>query len=129
MSTNIAPAGSGLYRILLIDADTALLGLITEWLTVDEFSVIAGESDPEPPAGKFDVVIVDIPFPRNRSQNALTHIRDTYGNIPIIVVSSHFFAGIESAGDIARTLGVSRVLAKPLTREALTAAVHTTLGR
>jgi DNA-binding response OmpR family regulator len=115
------------YRIGLIDADAALLDLISEWLAGRGYTVGTWQSDAEPPPGRFDVVIVDMPFPRNRGVAVLARIRETHRETPIVALSSHFFPGIESAGAVARSLGVARVLPKPVAREALTAVVHALL--
>jgi two-component system response regulator CiaR len=111
-------------RVLIIDADSALFELITEWLAAQRCGVVAGQSHATHPAEKFDAVIVDMPFPRQRGAEVLARVREAHRGTPIIVLSAHFFAGIESAGAVARTLGVARVLPKPVTREALSAAVH-----
>ena len=45
----------------------------------------------------------------------------------MIALSSNFFPGVESTGAVARELGVAAVLPKPVTREALVAAVRRVL--
>lgn len=112
------------YRVLLVDADAALVELIREWLAEENCGIVESPSDAEPLPGPFEVIIVDMPFPRNRGPDVLARVRDSYQDAPILVLSSHFFAGIESAGSIARALGVARVLPKPVTREAMAAAVR-----
>lgn len=121
----IAPVTtSAAGRVLVTDADSAVYGLISEWLVALGYCVVQGASAFEPPPGKFDLVIADIPFPRQRGSEVLSRIREAHRDTPIIALSSQFFAGAEGAGAIARALGVARALAKPLTREALCAAVQ-----
>jgi CheY-like chemotaxis protein len=116
------------YRILLLDTDAALLDLISEWLADQGCAVGEGQSGATLPTGTFDVVIVDMPFPRGRGTDVLARIRDAHRGTPIVVLSPHFFAGIDSAGAVARALGVARVLPMPVTREALTLAVNDVLN-
>ena len=106
-------------RILLVDGDAALRGLIGEWLSDGEFSVV----DERP-----DLVLVDLPCPREDCARALRRISNAHPLAPVVALSSSFFPGIEANGALARSLGVAGVLPKPLTREALVAAVRRALG-
>ena len=109
-------------RVLVVDADPALLGLLEEWLAergcrvFDEDSVEAGAND-------FDLAIVDVPFPRQRVLSQLKGVADRHPGVPILALSSTFFAGVAGAGLVARTLGVAGALPKPLARDALVEAV------
>lgn len=109
-------------RVLVIDADSALFGLIEEWLVALGYSVIAVSADNEFMAGAVDLVIIDIPFPR-RGRDQLQRIATDYPQTPILALSSTFFTGVENSSAVARALGVAGVLPKPVRHGALIAAV------
>lgn len=109
-------------RVLVVDADPALLGLLEEWLSGQGLSVVADGTD-EAAADGFDLAVVDVPFPRHGGLCRLRRVAESYPGVPILALSSNFFAGIASTGMAARTLGVAGALPKPLSREALLAAV------
>jgi CheY-like chemotaxis protein len=102
-------------RVLLVDADPALAQLLEEWLSREGCVVVQERPD---------LVVVDLPFPRERGAEVIERLARAHRGTPIIALSSNFFAGIESSGAVARSLGVACVLAKPLTREALLDALR-----
>jgi CheY-like chemotaxis protein len=106
-------------RVLLVDADDALRGLIEEWLADEDWSLV----DHHP-----DVVLVDLPSPREHGTGVLTRISNKHPHAPVVALSSSFFDGIDSNGAIARQLGVASVLPKPLTRDALVSALRHALA-
>jgi DNA-binding NarL/FixJ family response regulator len=108
-------------RVRIIDADPALAGLLEQWL--GELPCrIASE-------GAADLVIVDIPFPRQGKAEVLRRLAREHPTAPILALSSSFFAGIETNGAVARWLGVAAALPKPVTQAALTDAVRRLLYR
>ena len=110
--------------ILVVDADSALVGLLQEWLADYGYDVAQDCAGGESERAHFDLVVVDVPFPRqgglSRSGESRTSIRVRRS----LALSSTFFAGIERSGAIARTLGVASVLPKPFTRDALITTVR-----
>jgi len=106
-------------RILLVDADAALRGLVEEWLSEEDWSLV--EDNP-------DVVLVDLPAPREHRAGCVKRISNAHPQAPVVALSSSFFDGIEANGAIARQLGVASVLPKPLTRDALLAALRHALA-
>jgi CheY-like chemotaxis protein len=107
-------------RILVLDADRALHDLLAEWLADLGCRIV----DDEP-----HVILVDLHLPRQAGAGAARELRARYPGTPLIALSSGFFAGVEANGAVARTLGVEAVLPKPLTREALVAALRKVLPR
>ena len=107
-------------RVLVVDADPTLYGLIEEWLGAEGFDVACGQ-----PAGgaPFDLVIVDIAFPRQAAPD-LQRVAAEHPGIPLLALSSTFFSNIPADGVVARALGVTGVLHKPLARDALVAAAR-----
>ena len=121
--------GAGMQpRILVVDTDRALLGLLEEWL--DGCAVESGRDRATGPnGGRFDLLIVDVPNPKRGGVELLHALAAHHPDTPIIVLSSTFFPGVESTGGVARTLGVACVLPKPVGRESLLSAVHGLLHR
>jgi len=108
-------------RILVVDADPALLGLIEAWLSEQGCRVVEeGESVQD----GFHLAVVDVPFPRKGGTDVIKRIAKQHPGMPVLALSSSFFARVESDGAVARALGVAGVLAKPVSRDALLAAVH-----
>jgi CheY-like chemotaxis protein len=109
--------------ILIVDSDSALFGLIEEWLVACGFKVLRKTNGGAPVAEQVGLVILDLPFPRDEISSAIRNITTQYPGIPIVALSSTFFPGVASHGTVAQSLGVSAVIAKPLKRDAFIAAV------
>jgi len=107
-------------RILVVDADPALYGLLEEWLAEEGVRLV--DHDP-------DLVVVDLPRPKQEGANLIGELVARYPGRPLVALSSNFFAGVEANGAVARALGVKAVLPKPLTREALIGALRKLLPR
>ena len=112
-------------RVLVIDVDSALYGLIEEWLAAAGCTVTREQDARD--AGPPDLVIVDVPFPRQGGLEAVRRAAREHPGAPVLALSSTFLAGIEITGAVARALGVAGALPKPLTREKLLAAVSNAL--
>jgi DNA-binding response OmpR family regulator len=113
-------------RVLVADTDCALFGLLEEWFAASGWQ-LAGVCGPdEASADGYDLIVVDVPFPR-RGAAVLKALATEHPGTPIIALSSNFFPGVESNGAVARELGVAAVLPKPVTRDALMAVAQRTL--
>ncbi len=115
-------------RVRVVDADPALVAMIDEWLGEAGFVVI-GEAGVAAAAGDCDLVVVDVPYPRNGGREQMQRVALSNPGRPILALSSNFFSGIDCHGPIAREIGANCVLAKPFVREALIRAVSGLLGR
>jgi DNA-binding response OmpR family regulator len=119
-------------RILAVDTDHALLGLLEEWVGVCN-CVVETDQDRRTKPGqenaRYALLIVDVPHPRRGGIELLQRLAAEHPGTPIIALSSTFFSGIESNGGVARTLGVACVLPKPVARESLVTAVRSLLRR
>ena len=102
-------------RILVVDADPALCGLLEEWLAEEGCRVV--DHDP-------DLVVVDLPRPKQAGAALVAQLAARHPGKPLVALSSNFFAGVEANGAVARALGVEAVLPTPLTREALIGALR-----
>ena len=111
----------------VIDADDAWRVLLEQWLQDLGCKVVPPSSDGNAPAPSVDLVIVDLPFPRQGGVDSVKRITSRHPATPILALSSNFFSRIECCGPLARDLGVDCVLPKPATREAIAAAVRRVL--
>jgi DNA-binding response OmpR family regulator len=111
-------------RILIVDADPALLGLLEEWLEGQGCRVVADEAGEDLARNDYDLVVVDVPFARHLGLCQLKRVAERHPGVPILALSSSFFAGIARSGVVARALGVAGALPKPVACEALLAAVR-----
>jgi CheY-like chemotaxis protein len=117
----------GPFRVCVIDADDAWRVLLEQWLQGLGCDVVAPPPDANAPAPRVDLVIVDLPFPRQGGVDLVKRITSRHPATPILALSSNFFSRIECCGPLARDLGVDCVLPKPATREAIAAAVRRVL--
>jgi CheY-like chemotaxis protein len=111
-------------RVLVVDADPSLRELLEEWLAAHGCRIARA-----PAQGAVDLIVADVPFPRESGLDAVRRVSGEHPRAPLVLLSSNFFPGIEPGGALARSLGAAAVLAKPVTREALLAAVGMALER
>lgn len=114
-------------RVLIVAADRALFGLLQEWLADCGFAAV--EEREAANADRFDLAIVDVPFPRRGGAQLVSRITHGYPGVPILALSSCFFSDIECQGEVARTVGVKVALPKPVARDRLMCAVNTLLTK
>jgi CheY-like chemotaxis protein len=112
-----------MYSIVVYEADDLMRGLLQEWLTGAGYRVSALAPCGRPPQVAADLVIVSIGMPKHTGLRSADEIRAAHPGTPIIAISAQFRADLSTAGTTARTLGVAQVIAKPLSRDALLAAV------
>jgi DNA-binding response OmpR family regulator len=122
-----APPAKTLPVVLIVDSDGALFGLIEEWLIAGGFKILRKTDDSRPIEEQVGLVILDLPFRREEMLEAVQNVAVQYPHVPVIALSSTFFPGVASHGTVARSLGVSAVIAKPLQQQAFIAAVMTVI--
>jgi len=103
--------------------------LLREWLNE------AGYRDVCPSAarggqrgGTADLVIVSICMPKEVGVKLVQEIQTAHPGKPLIAISGQFRAGLSAAGATAQSLGVQRVIAKPLSQAELLEAVRAMVG-
>jgi CheY-like chemotaxis protein len=109
-------------RVLVLDSDALTQSMLAEWLDADGWQVMEPDAVPAPAA--LNLLVVDLPFPRAGSMDALQQLRAEYPGVPLIVISSTVFANVGCSGPCAQSLGVSGLLPKPVSREALVGAAR-----
>jgi len=103
-----------------------MLGLLVEWLRQAGHEVAAAaQADRDTTV---DLVIISLHSPKRQGSGVIRAMRSIHPRTPFIAMSSQFRAGLSPVGAAARELGVERVLAKPLTRDELLAAVAAVIG-
>jgi hypothetical protein len=73
------------------------------------------------------LVIVSIYMPK-QSGAQVREIQAAHPGTPLIAISAQFRSGLSAVGATAHTLGVERVIAKPLSRGDLLEAVRGMIG-
>ena len=115
--------------IVIYEEDYLTLALLQQWLGEAGYRAHVGMpcvTDPHRPA---DLVIADVYMPKQGGARSIRNIREAYPNTPVIAISGQFRSGLSAAGATARTLGVEKVIAKPLLRSELVNAVRYILSR
>ena len=112
--------------IALHEPDQLMRALLGEWLRGAGYRV-RDSVPPSDEAAGVDLVIVSITMPRHESDALIDLVQRVHPRIPIIALSSRARSGMSSDGAAARALGVERLVAKPLTRNELLAAVRAVL--
>lgn len=121
--------------------------LISEWLTGEGHAVRSlPRHDAATPASSttastafsdadvdatVDLVILDLPHPRSRSADTARAVQAVHAACPrssVIGMSTQFARSLGRDSEVTRALGVSRLLAKPCTREELLGAVAAALA-
>lgn len=121
-----APPGRS-ATVLLVDVDPALTELLAEWLAPRGIGV-QQECDAVPGA-RYDLLIVDIPFPRQDGAQRLGRVVQEHPDIPIIAISAAFFPGVVCRGAMCCTLGIAGALPKPVPRAEFLSIVQRLLQR
>jgi DNA-binding response OmpR family regulator len=112
---------------VIYEEDDLMRALLKEWLSQAGYRVL--EAGPGGAKGEDvgDLVIVSVYMPKLAGLQ-LRAIRAAHPGTPLIAISGQFRSGLPAAGMAARTLGVQRVLAKPLDRCDLLESVRTIIG-
>jgi DNA-binding response OmpR family regulator len=114
-------------RIVVIEEDQLMRGLLVEWLSAEGYSVCAGARCDDAP-DEADLVIVDVYMPRHDCTSRLRVIKNAHPRTPVIAISGHFTPGLSGPGAAADAVGAEQVIAKPFSRRDLLAAVHSLIG-
>jgi CheY-like chemotaxis protein len=121
------PVSGQTFRVCVIDADNDWRLLLEQWLQGLGCEVVVDADADAAALPPVDLVIVDLPFPRQGGVDSVKRISSRHPGTPIVALSTNFFSRIECCGPVARALGVDCVLPKPATREAIAAAVRRVL--
>ena len=106
--------------MLVIERDRLHCELIGEWL--GECGVVAVCPQGAEVPADIDAILVDVAC-QQQAHAILTSWRRSYPRAPVVLASGRFSPGVTANDAMAMRLGVTRILAKPFTREDLWAAL------
>ena len=109
--------------IAVYESDDLMYGLLCEWLRGTGHIVQNSARTPDREMPGADLVIVSVSGSKREIEPLIRGVRGVHPGAPIVALSSQARLGLSSNGVLARELGVARVMAKPLTRQELVAAV------
>ena len=112
--------------VVVIEEDVAMRTLIREWLEGARYAV--GRVGGSPAPDGVELVIVDIPNLRFHGANTVRNAREKYPHAAIIGMSTQLGRSLPGNSVEASALRVVRLIAKPLTRDELLAAVVDSIG-
>jgi DNA-binding response OmpR family regulator len=122
-------------KIVIYEENDLMRALLEEWLSEVGYGVhTAGSHDLQtaaPPGDGHpaDLVIVSLYMPKQGGVQLVREIQAVHPGAPLIAISGQFLPGLSARGAIAQALGVQQVIAKPLTRSDLLAAVRAIIGK
>jgi DNA-binding response OmpR family regulator len=115
--------------IVVYEEDQPTRNLLREWLGEAGYRVWSGalcEARCARPAA--DLVIASLYMPKQSGSRWVRDIQAAHPGTPLIAISGQFRPGLRAAGATAQSLGVQQVMAKPLVRVDLLAAVRDIIG-
>ncbi|WP_144159465.1 response regulator [Paraburkholderia sp. BCC1885] len=117
--------------ILVLDEDPAMRELVAMWLADAGYDVYHPKvlrslriDDPE----TVGCIVADLNSPRIVAPGMLGQLSARYPSAFIIAVSGYFQQGPGTGAEMAKQLGVAKVLAKPFSCDQLVSAVHELFG-
>jgi two-component system, OmpR family, response regulator len=116
-------------RVLLIDDDTELISLLSDYLEQDGFTVHA-ESDgargaAEALTGNYEIIVLDVMMPRFNGLDALKRIRQE-STVPVLMLTAR---GDDTDRITGLELGADDYVPKPCTPRELVARIRAILRR
>jgi DNA-binding NtrC family response regulator len=118
-------------QILVIDDEQTIRTLLKKMLEREGFDVITASDGKEGMSLFFktpvDLVITDLIMPEKEGIEIIGEIRKGYPKIPVIAISGGGRNAPDSYLNMARILGASAILQKPVDKETLVTAVKNAL--
>jgi DNA-binding response OmpR family regulator len=114
--------------VAIYEEDHLTRSLLQEWLQEAGYRPRTEASYGSRGDVRADVIVLSIRNPKQRGGECVSAIRAAHPGKPIIAISGQFRLGVPAEGDVAKALGVQRVMAKPLLREDLLRAVRALIG-
>jgi DNA-binding response OmpR family regulator len=114
--------------IVIYEENDLIRALLKEWLGQAGYRVREGARHGLQNEGTEDLVIASVYMPKQAGAQLVREVQAAHPGTPVIAISGQFRSGLSAEGTTAQMLGVRRVLAKPLTRGELLAAVRAIIG-
>jgi DNA-binding response OmpR family regulator len=121
-------------KIVIYEENDLMRALLEEWLSEAGYGVQVAASHDQHSGGcpadgrPVDLVIVSLYMPKQGGVQLVRELQALHPEAPLIAISGQFLPGLSASGAIAHALGVQQVIAKPLTRSDLLAAVRAIIG-
>jgi DNA-binding response OmpR family regulator len=109
--------------IVIYEENDLMRALLREWLSEAGYRVRALAPREAQPDGTVDIVIVSVYMPKNGGARLVREVQAAHPGKPVIAISGQFRSGLSANGATAQALGVQQVIAKPLSRADLLAAI------
>lgn len=116
--------------VLVLDEDPFMHELLSLWLTDAGYDVCDSDRLRQPhgnPGPRVGVIIADLNAPKIGTADTLDALHAQFPGASIIAISGYFQPGAGTGQEMAKQLGVSRVLAKPFSCDQLMSAVSSVL--
>jgi DNA-binding NtrC family response regulator len=119
-------------RILIIDDDTSMRSVLRR--TLDRAGYQTTEASDVHGAiqllatATFDAVVTDLLMPENDGIELIIHLRKENPRMPVLAISGGGRVSAEDYLEMARTLGATRVLAKPFEHDVFLATIREILA-
>jgi DNA-binding response OmpR family regulator len=114
--------------IVIYEEDQLTRNLLREWLGEAGYRVRSGTLRRAEDSRPADLVIASVYMPKQTGSRWVRDIQAAHPGTPLIAISGQFRSGLCADGATAQALGVQQVIAKPLTRGDLIAAVRGMIG-
>lgn len=111
-----------MWTVVVLDEDGAMQTLICEWLEAAGYRPARDGRD-------VGLVVVDLPSLRLHGARTVQEVRARYPRAAVIGMSALLGQSLLGSSPLAATLGVMRLLAKPLGRDELLAAAADAIGQ
>jgi DNA-binding response OmpR family regulator len=122
------PGLEQILDIVIYEEDQLTRNLLREWLGEAGYRVRSGALREAQCSFPADLVIASVYMPKQSGSRWVRDIQAAHPGIPLIAISGQFRSGLCAAGATAQALGVQQVIAKPLIRADLLAAVRGMIG-
>jgi DNA-binding NtrC family response regulator len=114
--------------VVVYEEDRLTRALLREWLSDAGYDVRDDAHCDVRYKGPAHLVIISVYNPKSAGGRCVRDIQDAHPGVPLIGISGQFRQGLSTGGATAETLGVQRVIAKPLQRDELLQAVCAMIG-
>jgi len=115
-------------HIVIYEEDDLTRALLREWLSEAGYDVHQGMPGDANRSWKANLVIVSVYMPKQAGAQGMRDIQTAHPEVPLIAISGQFRSGLSAGGATAQSLGVQKVIAKPLIRVDLLEAVRDLLA-
>ena len=115
-------------HIVIYEEDYLTRTLLREWLSGPGYRVHQGTLRDPNRNYTVDLVIVSVYMPKQAGAELIRDIQAAHPGAPLIAISGQFRSGLCAGGATAQSLGVQRVIAKPLIHRDLLEAVRGIIG-